>query len=46
VNRRTGEPTSASDPEAFQEYFIRGHEGPLAKPSAATLSTTGFPHSP
>ena len=23
VNRRTGEPTSRSDPEAFQEFFIR-----------------------
>ena len=46
VNRRTGEPTSASDPEAFQEYFIRGHEGPPGRPSAATLSTTGFPYSP
>ncbi len=46
VNRRTGEPTLAGDPEAFQEYFIRGHEGPPARPSAASLSTTGFPHSP
>ena len=35
-------PASPSDPEAFQEYFIRKHEGP---PSTATLSETGFPPS-
>jgi penicillin-binding protein 1A len=45
VNRRTGEPTSPSDPEAFQEYFIRKHEGPPGPPSTATLSETGFPPS-
>lgn len=38
VNRKTGQPTSASDPEAFQEYFIKGHEGPPMTPSASTLS--------
>ncbi len=45
VNRTTGEPTSPADPEAFQEYFIRGHEGRLATPSAATLSTPEIPSS-
>jgi penicillin-binding protein 1A len=45
VNRRTGEPTSPSDPEAFEEYFIRKHEGPPGPPSTATLSETGFPPS-
>jgi penicillin-binding protein 1A len=43
VNRRTGEPTSPSDPETFQEYFIGTHEGPPGPP--ATLSETGFPPS-
>jgi len=42
VNRKTGEPTSSSDPEAFLEYFIRHHEGPPAPPTTATLSHTGF----
>ena len=27
VNRRTGQPTSSTDPEAIEEYFIRGQEG-------------------
>ncbi len=45
VNRTTGEPASPADPEAFQEYFIRGHEGPRRMPSPATLSTTGVPSS-
>jgi len=40
VNRRTGEATSPADPEAFQEYFIRGHEGPAPAPSASALSGT------
>ncbi len=43
VNRRTGEPTSPADPEAFKEYFIRGHEEPPAAPARATLSTTEIP---
>jgi len=38
VNRKTGQPTSASDPEAFQEYFIKGHEEPPLTPSAPALS--------
>ena len=27
VNRRTGQQTSSTDPEAIEEYFIRGQEG-------------------
>ncbi|MDE2060608.1 MAG: penicillin-binding protein 1A [candidate division NC10 bacterium] len=38
VNRKTGQPTSSSDPDAFGEYFIRGQEE-LA-PSALVLPTT------
>jgi penicillin-binding protein 1A len=38
VNRKTGQPTSSADPDAFEEYFIRGQEE-LA-PSALALPTT------
>lgn len=38
VNRRTGQPTSSTDPEAIEEYFIRGQEELL--PSALALPTT------
>ncbi len=41
VNRRTGQPTSPSDPEAFQEYFIRGDQGVpagLPGPSSPKIS--------
>ena len=38
VNRRTGQPTSSIDPEAIEEYFIRGQEE--LPPSALALPTT------
>jgi len=38
VNRRTGQPTSSTDPEAVEEYFIRGQEE--LSPSALALPTT------
>ncbi|MGB4782535.1 penicillin-binding protein 1A [Candidatus Methylomirabilis sp.] len=38
VNRRTGQPTSSTDPEAIEEYFIRGQEE--LPPSALALPTT------
>ena len=43
VNRRTGEPTSASDPEVFQEFFIRGQEGAPTTPSTPISSTINSP---
>ncbi len=38
VNRRTGQPTSSIDPEAIEEYFIRGQEE--LPPSVLALPTT------
>lgn len=43
VNRRTGEPASASDPEVFQEFFIRGQGGAPATPSTSISSTISSP---
>ncbi|MGH7412393.1 MAG: hypothetical protein ACREJ6_15210 [Candidatus Methylomirabilis sp.] len=43
VNRRTGEPTVPTDPEAFPEYFMREQEGPPVTPSAVTPSTISLP---
>ncbi|MDE1869346.1 MAG: hypothetical protein KGH60_05300, partial [Candidatus Micrarchaeota archaeon] len=38
VNRKTGQPTSSTDPDAFEEYLIRGQEALL--PSTLALPTT------
>ncbi|MDE2181361.1 MAG: hypothetical protein KGJ40_11035, partial [candidate division NC10 bacterium] len=38
VNRKTGQPTSSTDPDAFEEYIIRGQEALL--PSTVALPTT------
>lgn len=38
INRKTGQPTSSTDPEAFEEYVIHGQEGLL--PSTVALPTT------
>jgi len=38
VNRKTGQPTSLTDPDAFEEYVIQGQEGLL--PSTVVLPTT------
>jgi penicillin-binding protein 1A len=35
INRKTGQPTSSTDPDAFEEYFVRGQEE--LPPSALTL---------
>lgn len=40
VNRRTGQPTSPTDPEAVEEYFIRGQEELL--PSVLLPPMTNF----
>ncbi len=43
VNRRTGEPTVPSDPEAFQEYFIRGQGDVPAELPASTSPWISLP---
>lgn len=38
INRKTGQPTSSADPDAFEEYFIRGQEN--LPPSTLALPMT------
>lgn len=38
INRKTGQPASSNNPDAFDEYFIQGQEALL--PSIVTLPTT------
>ncbi|MCZ7625966.1 MAG: hypothetical protein M5R38_09225 [Candidatus Methylomirabilis sp.] len=38
VNRKTGQPASSADPDALEEYFIRGQEE--LWPSTVALPTT------
>ncbi len=40
INRKTGQPTSSADPDAFEEYVIRGQED-LPPPALALPMTNG-----
>jgi penicillin-binding protein 1A len=40
INRKTGQPTSSADPNAFEEYVIRGQED-LPPPALALPTTNG-----
>jgi penicillin-binding protein 1A len=45
INRKTGQPTSSTDPEAIEEYFIRGQEWPFPAELAPSTTNGSSPRS-